>query len=127
MIHASLKELAAALAAKKISAAELATLFLDRIDSLNPQLNAFVTVDRAKTLAMATDADARRAKGETGALLGIPLAHKDIFCTQGWKTTCGSKMLANFVAPYDATVVEKFKAAGMVTLGKCNMDEFAMG
>jgi aspartyl-tRNA(Asn)/glutamyl-tRNA(Gln) amidotransferase subunit A len=127
MIHSSLRELSAALAAKKISAVELATLFLDRIDALNPTLNAFVSVDRAKTLKMAQDADARLAKGETGALLGVPLAHKDIFCAEGWLTTCGSKMLSNFVAPYDATVVEKFKAAGMVTLGKCNMDEFAMG
>ncbi|MBI4986619.1 MAG: Asp-tRNA(Asn)/Glu-tRNA(Gln) amidotransferase subunit GatA [Rhodocyclales bacterium] len=127
MIHASLKELAAALAARKISAVELATLFLDRIDKLNPTLNAFVTVDRDKTLALARDADARRAAGENGPLLGIPLAHKDIFCAEGWRTTCGSKMLANFVAPYDATVVARFKAAGAVTLGKCNMDEFAMG
>ncbi|HLP66594.1 MAG TPA: Asp-tRNA(Asn)/Glu-tRNA(Gln) amidotransferase subunit GatA [Rhizobium sp.] len=127
MIHSSLKELGVALAGKKVSAVELATLFLDRIERLNPTLNAFVTVDRAKTLNMARDADARRAKGETGTLLGVPLAHKDIFCAQGWKTTCGSKMLESFIAPYDATVVEKFKAAGMVTLGKCNMDEFAMG
>ena len=127
MIHASLRELSGALAEKRISAVELATLFLDRIDRLNPTLNAFISVDREKTLAMAGDADARRARGETAPLLGVPLAHKDIFCTAGWPTTCGSKMLANFVAPYDATVVEKFKAAGMVTLGKCNMDEFAMG
>jgi len=127
MIHSSLQELATALAAKKISAVELATLFLDRIEKLNPTLNAFITVDRDKTLGMARDADARRAAGKTGPLLGIPLAHKDIFCVEGWRTTCGSKMLANFIAPYDATVVEKFKAAGMVTLGKCNMDEFAMG
>ena len=127
MIHASLRELSGALAEKRISAVELATLFLDRIDRLNPTLNAFITVDREKALAMAGDADARRARGETAPLLGVPLAHKDIFCTAGWPTTCGSKMLANFVAPYDATVVEKLKAAGMVTLGKCNMDEFAMG
>jgi len=127
MIYASLRELAAALAGKKISAVELATLFLNRIDAHNPALNAFITLDRAKTLAMAQAADARRAAGESAPLLGVPLAHKDIFCTQGWRTTCGSKMLANFVAPYDATVVERFKAAGMVTLGKCNMDEFAMG
>ena len=127
MIHASLRELSGALAEKRISAVELATLFLDRIDRLNPTLNAFISVDREKTLAMAGDADARRARGETAPLLGVPLAHKDIFCTAGWPTTCGSKMLANFVAPYDATVVEKLKAAGMVTLGKCNMDEFAMG
>ena len=113
---------------KKVSAVELATLFLDRIEQLNPALNAFITVDREKTLA-------RRApptpRGKVGAsdtpLAGIPLAHKDIFCAEGWRTTCGSKMLANFVSPYDAHVIEQFKAAGMVTLGKTNMDEFAMG
>jgi aspartyl-tRNA(Asn)/glutamyl-tRNA(Gln) amidotransferase subunit A len=127
MIESSLKQLSAALAAKQISAVELATLFLDRIERINPVLNAFVTIDRDKTLAMARVADERRAKGENGPLLGVPLAHKDIFCTEGWRTTCGSKMLANFVSPYDAHVVSQFKAAGMVTLGKLNMDEFAMG
>ena len=127
LINASLQELSSALAEKKVSAVELATLFLDRIEKFNPSINAFVTVDRAKTLAQAAEADARRAAGETGALLGVPLAHKDIFCTEGWLTTCGSKMLHNFVSPYDATVVTKLKQAGMVTLGKVNMDEFAMG
>jgi aspartyl-tRNA(Asn)/glutamyl-tRNA(Gln) amidotransferase subunit A len=131
MINASLKELAAALAGKKISSVELATLFLDRIEALNPQLNAFITVDREKSLAMARAADARLAaeKGDKSAapLTGIPLAHKDIFCAEGWLTTCGSKMLSNFVSPYDATVIERFKDAGTVTLGKTNMDEFAMG
>ena len=130
MINSSLKELAAALAQKKISSVELATLFLDRIEKLNPALNAFVTLDREKALAAAQAADARRAKvsaGETAPLLGIPLAHKDIFCTQGWRTTCGSKMLDNFIAPYDAHVVQRLNDAGMVLLGKCNMDEFAMG
>ncbi|HEY3431313.1 MAG TPA: Asp-tRNA(Asn)/Glu-tRNA(Gln) amidotransferase subunit GatA [Rhodocyclaceae bacterium] len=127
MINASLKELSTALAEKKVSSVELASLFLDRIEKFNPAINAFVTVDRAKTLAQATEADARRAGGETGPLLGVPLAHKDIFCTEGWLTTCGSKMLNNFVSPYDATVVTKLKQAGMVTLGKVNMDEFAMG
>src|ERR1035438_350725 len=127
MIGASLKGLAVVLAQKKISSVELAGLFLDRIEKLNPTLNAFITLDREKTLAQAKAADARRVAGETGPLLGIPLAHKDIFCTKGWLTTCGSKMLANFVSPFDATVVERLDAAGMVTLGKCNMDEFAMG
>ncbi len=127
MIQAGLQEISAALAEKKISAVELATLFLDRIEQLNPSLNAFITTDREKTLAMARAADERRAKGETGPLLGVPLAHKDIFCTEGWLTTCGSKMLANFVSPYDAQVVSRLKDAGAVTLGKCNMDEFAMG
>ncbi len=128
MINSSLREIAAALAARKVSAVELAGLFLDRIERLNPVLNAFVTTDREKTLAMARAADASGAVGAPGApLAGIPLAHKDIFCTRGWRTTCGSRMLDNFVAPYDAHVVEKLAAAGMVTLGKLNMDEFAMG
>ncbi len=127
MINSSLRELSAALSAKKVSAVELATLFLDRIDRLNPGLNAFIALDREKTLAQASAADARLAASAGGPLSGIPLAHKDIFCTQGWRTSCGSKMLENFVAPYDAHVVEKLAAAGMVTLGKLNMDEFAMG
>ena len=127
LINASLRELSAALDAKQVSSVELATLFLDRIEKLNPEINAFVTLDRAKTLAQAAAMDARRAKGERGPLLGIPLGHKDIFCTDGWLTTCGSKMLHNFVSPYDATVVSKLKQAGVVTLGKLNMDEFAMG
>ena len=127
MINSSLQELATALAEKKISSVELTTLFLDRIEKLNPTLNAFITIDREKALSLARAADAKLGAGETAPLLGIPLAHKDIFCTQGWRTTCGSKMLANFVSPYDAHVVEKMAAAGMVLLGKCNMDEFAMG
>ena len=133
MINSSLRELSAALAARKISAVELATLFLDRIDKLNPALNAFITIDREQTLAQARAAEARVPKGTQSAgagntpLAGIPLAHKDIFCTKGWRTSCGSRMLENFVSPYDAHVVEKLAAAGMVTLGKLNMDEFAMG
>ncbi|MBN8476262.1 amidase, partial [Sulfuritalea sp.] len=129
MINASLRELSAALRAKKVSSVELATLFLDRIDKLNPALNAFITVDREQTLAQARAADARVGAGDTATspLAGIPLAHKDIFCTRGWRTSCGSRMLENFVSPYDAHVVEKLAAAGMVTLGKLNMDEFAMG
>ena len=127
MINASLKELAAALAGKKLSSVELTELYLERIARLNPALNAFITTDRDKTLAQARAADARIAAGQAGPLTGIPIAHKDIFCTQGWLTTCGSKMLANFVSPYDATVIERLNTAGMVTLGKTNMDEFAMG
>ena len=128
MINKSLKELAQALAAKQISSVELSTLFLDRIERLNPDINAFVTVDREKTLAMARAADARIAAGTAGPLTGIPVAQKDIFCAEGWTTTCGSKMLANFVSPYDATVIRKMHSeAGMVSLGKTNMDEFAMG
>ena len=127
MIDSSLKQLSAALAGKQVSAAELATVFLERIERLNPTIHAFVTIDRDRTLAQARAADERRAQGERAPLLGVPLAHKDIFCTEGWLTTCGSKMLANFVSPYDAHVVSRFKAAGAVMLGKLNMDEFAMG
>jgi len=127
MIHASLTELRAALDAGQISAAELAGLFLDRIERLNPTLNAFITVDREQALAAAREADRQIAAGQAGPLTGIPLAHKDVFCTAGMLTTCGSKMLANFVSPYDAHVVSQLKAAGAVMLGKTNMDEFAMG
>ena len=127
MINASLKQLAAALAAKQISSVELTALFLDRIEALGPQLNAFITTDRERSLALARQADAQRAAGTAGPLTGIPIAHKDIFCTRGWRTTCGSKMLANFVSPYDAAVIERCHAAGLVMLGKTNMDEFAMG
>ncbi len=128
MIDKTLKQLAQALAAKEISSVELSTLFLDRIERLNPDINAFVTVDREQTLSMAAAADARIAAGTAGPLTGIPIAQKDIFCAEGWRTTCGSKMLADFVAPYNATVIEKMhRDAGLVLLGKTNMDEFAMG
>jgi len=128
MINASLKQLSQALAARQISSVELTRLFLERIGRLNPTLNAFVTVDPEKSLKMAADADARIATGTAGPLTGIPIAQKDIFCAEGWTTTCGSKMLANFVSPYDATVIQKMHAeAGLVSLGKTNMDEFAMG
>ena len=127
MINASLPELRRALDARQISSVELASLFLDRIDTLNPELNAFITVDRDGALAAARAADERIATGTAGALTGIPLVHKDVFCTEGVLTTCGSKMLSNFVSPYDAHVVSLLKAAGAVSLGKANMDEFAMG
>ncbi|MDP3585311.1 MAG: Asp-tRNA(Asn)/Glu-tRNA(Gln) amidotransferase subunit GatA [Thiobacillus sp.] len=127
MSDASLSTLAAQLAAKQVSSRELAQVYLDRIAALNPAINAFITVDPDKTLLEAAGADVRIAAGNAGPLTGIPVAHKDIFCTDGWLTTCGSKMLSNFVAPYDATVIERFKAAGMPSLGKTNMDEFAMG
>lgn len=127
MINASLTELRSALDDRKISSVELAQLFLQRIERLNPTINAFITVDPALALASAREADARIARGEAGPLTGIPLAHKDLFCTEGMLTTCGSKMLANFVSPYDAHVVSQLKAAGAVLLGKTNMDEFAMG
>src|SRR5437879_1232703 len=127
MLNASLKELSAALAQKKISSAELTKLFLDRTSRLNRALNAFITVEAEKSLAQAHAADELIAKGEAKALTGIPVAHKDIFVTKGWRTTCGSKMLSNFVSPYDAYVIERFNDAGAVILGKTNMDEFAMG
>jgi aspartyl-tRNA(Asn)/glutamyl-tRNA(Gln) amidotransferase subunit A len=120
-------ELAAGLAARRFSSLDLALHFLGRIERLGPQLNAFVTVTADRALQEARRADERRAKGEAGPLTGVPIAHKDIFCTNGILTTCSSKMLSNFVAPYDATVVERWRAAGTVLLGKTNMDEFAMG
>ncbi len=127
MLNASLAELSSALAAKRVSSVELTRLFLARIAALNDALNAFITVDEERSLADARTADARRARGEAGPLTGIPVAHKDIYCTRGMLTTCGSRMLANFVSPYDAHVIERFAAAGAVLLGKTNMDEFAMG
>ena len=127
MSTVSLSALAAQLAAKQVSSHELAQQYLDRINALNPTLNAFITVDADKTLLEATAADALIAAGKAGPLTGVPIAHKDIFCTDGWLTTCGSKMLHNFIAPYDAHVIQRFKAAGMPSLGKTNMDEFAMG
>lgn len=123
----TLKQLADALAARQISSVELTRLYLDRIKRFDPQLNSFITVTEEQALTQAAAADATRAAGNAGALTGIPIAHKDIFCTLGVKTSCASKMLDNFIAPYDATVVEKMNAAGLVMLGKTNMDEFAMG
>ncbi len=127
MHRASLAELGRELAAKRVSAAELARAFLERIERFNARLNAFITVDAEKTLVAARAADERIARGDIGPLTGIPVAHKDLFCANGWRTTCGSRMLANWVAPYDAHVIERFAAAGAVLLGKTNMDEFAMG
>ena len=127
MINNSLKQLAAALAAKKISSRELTQSFLTRIEQLNPELNAFITVDAEKSLLQADAADKLLATGQGGPLTGIPVAQKDIFCAQSWRTTCGSKMLSNFIAPYDAHVIQRFNQAGAVNLGKTNMDEFAMG
>jgi len=127
MINASLKDLATALGAKQISSVELTQLFLDRIDRLNPEINAYVTLDADRSLAQAAAADALIAQGRFGPLTGIPFAQKDIFCAKGWRTTCGSKMLENFIAPYDAHIISQFDAAGAVNLGKTNMDEFAMG
>ncbi len=106
---------------------ELTRHFLARIDRYNPRLNAYITVDADRALEAAERADSQRQSGEAGPLVGIPIAHKDIFCTYGLKTSCGSRMLDNFVAPYSATVVERLEQAGVVMLGKTNMDEFAMG
>jgi aspartyl-tRNA(Asn)/glutamyl-tRNA(Gln) amidotransferase subunit A len=125
--NATLQELGAALAAREISSVELTRSYLDRIAAAQGALNAFITVDPEKSLAQARRADERIARGEAGPLTGIPVAHKDIFCAEGWPTTCASRMLADFVAPYDSHVVARFAAAGAVLLGKTNMDEFAMG
>ncbi len=127
MINSSLKTLSQMLAKKEVSSVELTQTFLNRINTYNPEINAYVALDQDKTLAQAKAADARIAAGNAAPLTGIPIAQKDIFCANGWKTTCGSKMLANFVAPYDAHVITQFDAAGAVNLGKTNMDEFAMG
>ncbi len=127
MHNLSIGELGERLDKRQISSVELTRHFLARIELLNPALNALITLTATQALADATVADQRRAAGERGPLLGIPLIHKDIFCTDGVRTSCGSRMLDNFVAPYDATVVSRLKAAGVVMLGKANMDEFAMG
>ncbi len=127
MLEDSLVELSKALQRRELSSVELTQQSLDRIERLNPSLNCFITVCPERALEQARAADQRIARGDAVALTGIPLAHKDIFCTQGLKTTCGSRMLADFVAPYNAGVVERLDAAGAVTLGKTNMDEFAMG
>jgi aspartyl-tRNA(Asn)/glutamyl-tRNA(Gln) amidotransferase subunit A len=128
MLHTlSIGELGRNLDSRQISSIELTRHFLARIERLNPGLNALITLTTEQALAAAAAADARRAAGERGPLLGIPLIHKDIFCTDGVRTSCGSRMLDNFIAPYDATIVTRLKAAGAVMLAKANMDEFAMG
>ena len=124
---ATVAELVRGLAAKRYSSVELTRAYLDRVAAAQPELNAFITVTGEAALAAAARADEARAAGRGGPLTGVPLAHKDIFCTEGVLTTCGSKMLANFVSPYDATVVAGLRQAGTVMLGKLNMDEFAMG
>ncbi len=127
MINSSLKTLSQMLASKEISSVELTQEFLTRIQQHNQAINAFITIDEDKTLAQAKLADVRIAANNAEPLTGIPFAQKDIFCAKGWRTTCGSKMLSNFIAPYDAHVISQFNAAGAVSLGKTNMDEFAMG
>ncbi|MBK8816227.1 MAG: Asp-tRNA(Asn)/Glu-tRNA(Gln) amidotransferase subunit GatA [Methylococcaceae bacterium] len=126
MHNKSIKEIAKGLRCGDFSSVELTQLFLSRIKQ-HAQLNCYVTVTEELALKAARQADAKIAQGDTSLLTGIPIAQKDIFCTQGVKTSCGSKMLDNFIAPYNATVVEKLNAAGAVMLGKLNMDEFAMG
>lgn len=125
--HLSVRELSQGLSSKRFSAVELTQHYLNRIQRLDGSINSYVTVTGELALTQAAAADAAIANGQAGVLTGIPLAHKDIFCTQGVKTTAGSKMLDNFISPYNATVVEKALTAGLVTLGKVNMDEFAMG
>lgn len=127
MLNASLKQLATQLSEKKISSIELTEVFLKQIKTLNPELNAFITLNEEMSLAQAQAADKLLATGQAHPLTGIPVAQKDIFCAKGWLTTCGSKMLSNFISPYDATVIERFSQVGAVNLGKTNMDEFAMG
>jgi aspartyl-tRNA(Asn)/glutamyl-tRNA(Gln) amidotransferase subunit A len=123
----TLAELNQGLRERRFSSVELARHFLARIERFNPTLNAFITVTGERALAAAQKADALLAAGEALPLAGLPIVHKDIFCTDGVLTTCGSRILSNFVAPYDATVVERLAQVGVVTLGKTNMDEFAMG
>ncbi len=123
----TLTQIADGLSRGDFSSREVTRACLDRIAAHDPALNAFITVTADEALAAADAADAKRAGGDTGVMLGLPMAHKDIFCTRGVKTSCGSRMLDDFVAPYDATVVERLAGAGIVMLGKTNMDEFAMG
>jgi aspartyl-tRNA(Asn)/glutamyl-tRNA(Gln) amidotransferase subunit A len=125
MHNKTIKELSALLQSKQVSAIELAAHYLERIGASSH--NAFLHVDPALTLAQARAADERLALGTAGPLTGVPIAHKDIFVTRGWRSTASSRMLANYTSPFDATVVDRFNAAGMVTLGKLNCDEFAMG
>ena len=127
MPNYTLKQASNLLQSKQISAVELANEYLTAINAQNPAINGYITLDTDKTLAAAAQADAQIAAGNATALTGVPIAFKDIFCHTGWRTACASKMLDNFVAPYTATVVQNLLDAGMVTLGRTNMDEFAMG
>ena len=127
MYKSTLAQLSIALESKKISSEELTRLYIERCNKHNNSLNCFITITEEEALKKARRADKKRASGDYNLLTGIPIAQKDIFCTNGTKTTCGSKMLDNFVAPYDATLIKKMNDAGLIMLGKTNMDEFAMG
>ena len=127
MHNATIRSLATGLAARTFSSVELTRHFISRINGLNRKYNCFITLDPQASLKQAEAADRMRSAGKGQPLTGIPIAQKDIFCAEGWLTTCGSKMLSSFTAPYDAHVVQRLNAAGAVTLGKTNMDEFAMG
>ena len=127
MYTKSIAELAAGLRAGEFTSEELTLAFLERIKTHDGRLNSYITVTEELALEQAREADRRIAAGEAGPLTGVPIAHKDIFCTDGVRTSCASKMLDPFIAPYDAAVVSRFKEAGVVMLGKTNMDEFAMG
>jgi aspartyl-tRNA(Asn)/glutamyl-tRNA(Gln) amidotransferase subunit A len=127
MHNKTLAELSSGLANKTFSSEEITQHFLDRIKLLDNQYNSFITVTAEQAIAQAQSADALRANGQANPLTGVPIAHKDIFCTKDVRTSCGSKMLDNFIPPYNATIIEKFNQVGAVSLGKTNMDEFAMG
>ena len=127
MYKSTLAQLSIALESKKISSEELTRLYIERCNKHNNSLNCFITITEEEALKKARQADKKRASGDYNLLTGIPIAQKDIFCTNGTRTTCGSKMLDNFVAPYDATLIKKMNDAGLIMLGKTNMDEFAMG
>ena len=126
-LYSSLRQLADGLRQGDCTSLELTQAALDRAQRLDEALNCFITLDEEKAIAAAEAADRRLQDGSGGALTGVPLAHKDLFCIEGWPTTCASKMLANFTAPYTATAIARLQDAGSVTLGKLNMDEFAMG
>ena len=127
MHHLSIRDLGAALRARRISCEELAGMYLDRLRASENEFNCLISLTEEQALDDAREADRRLATGECAALTGIPIVHKDLFCTRGVRTSCGSRMLDNFISPYDATVVERTRSNGMVMLGKSNMDEFAMG
>ncbi|GGK80874.1 Asp-tRNA(Asn)/Glu-tRNA(Gln) amidotransferase subunit GatA [Amphritea balenae] len=127
MFEKTLAELAQGLETGEYSSVELTNSYLQRIKAEDPKINSYISITEELALSQAEAADKARTNGEAGTFTGLPIAHKDIFCTQGVRTSCGSKMLDNFISPYNATVIENFNQAGAVTLGKTNMDEFAMG